>query len=447
MLESNLPPQSREAERGLLGSVLRDNEMFETVSGVVSSASFYFDAHQKVWAVFEELRPAGRPVDLVILFEALKARGQVDDVGGIPFLTELWEAVPTAANAEYYAQIVRDRAVARGIIHVATEAIRDAQDGVADPMDLASAAAGRMTDLAAGTGVCEGVDLALAATEAADELALICSGAMPPCRVRTGWRAVDDVFHGMEPGTLTVVGGRPGEGKSLFLLGAAMHVAFGPDPQPVYFVSLEMRARELAQRAACSVSGVSLGRLKKGTADPTELARMATEVAAIRPGGLRIVDDPGVAAERLAALARRFGRKAGGLGLVVVDYLQIMSTAGRFKDKRERLDEVSRCLKLTAKSLGVPVLAAAQLSRKSKEDVGGEPQLHHLRDSGAIEQDADNVLLVWKLPVPDGHDPTLGEPVGVKVAKQRQGGTGFSQMLLEGRFCRFVDLPPPTFPV
>ncbi len=430
-----LPPQSREAERSVLGSMLRDNAVIDDVTLKLRADQFYADAHQKIFLAVLALRDRGVPADLITLAEELKQRGQVEDVGGYGYLAELWDATPTAANAVYYAQIVRDRAVVRRLIHAGTEILRDAYDQAQAPDELLNSAERKILEVAEMGLTDEAVTLQEAIKKAYDRIDarqgaedLTISG------ISTGFRDLDEITAGLQDSELVIVAARPSVGKTSFALGLARNVILSG--RGVFFVSLEQSKIELAERLLCCQAKVDSHRLRQGRLSTDEIDRLMEAGGELAKAKLYIDDSPAQGMLRIAANARRLKRREK-INLVVIDYLQLIEPENRRDPRQEQVAQVSRRLKFLAKELNIPVVALAQVNRSSEDRQDHRPRLADLRESGSIEQDADTVLLLHR---PDRYEPGQHEGIiEVIVGKQRNGPTGEVTLAYLKQYMRYED--------
>jgi len=432
-----LPPQSIESEKGVLGAMIRDNRSIDDVVGIVAADGFYRDAHQKIFRAILDVRNDGKPVDTVILFETLKQRKQLEDVGGAEYLADLWDSAPTAANAEYYARIVRDKAVVRNLIHLATELLRDAYDGVYQADDLLAQFERRLTELVAPVRASQqSMSEALAdALSRIDERARAGGQAGLP----TGIRQLDNMTNGLHPRELTTIAARTGLGKSALAAVMAESAARASAPRVVLFVSLEMANAEVAERMLIRRSGVDSWRVRRGELRDEDARALIAANDRLR--GLPLVFEDGVDAtvSKIRSMARRLARRPG-LAAVFVDYLQLMEVEDRRAKRHEQVGAISRGLKLLAKELRVPVVALAQLNREG-EAQNRSPRLSDIRESGSVEQDSDSVLFLHSDRKPDDA-PADPEPVELIVAKQRAGPKGSIPLLFRGSRFRFEEQVP-----
>jgi replicative DNA helicase len=437
-----LPPHSREAERCVLGSMLRENGVIGEVVQIVRAENFYADAHQKIFQAITSLYDQGRPVDLVLLGNLLFEQKQIEDVGGYKYLAELWDAAPTAANAEHYARIVRDRGIVRHLIHASTEILRDSYDQAQSADELLEGAERKILDIAQLGITGQTYTLAEAVNEAYDRIdtrqgqdQLSVSG------LATGFVDLDEKTAGLQKNELIILAARPSVGKTALALSLARHVAV-EGGQPLFFVSLEQSRIELAERLLCCQARVDSHKLRLSHLNSGDMEKLIEAGGALRNAKFFIDDTPGQGMLRIAANARRL-KLRHGIKLVIVDYLQLIEPDNRRDSRQEQVANLSRRLKFLARELQIPVLSLAQLNRGLEDRQGHEPRLADLRESGSIEQDADTVLLM--------HRPELYEPgqhqgvVEVNIAKQRNGPTGKVTLTFLKQFMRFENfaVEPP----
>lgn len=382
-----LPPQNREAERSVLGSMLRDNGVIGDVIQIVRVESFYSDAHQKIFdAMTVGLYDKGHPVDLITLANLLQERKHIEDIGGYAYLAELWDAAPTAANAEHYAKIVRDKALVRHLIHAGTEILRDAYDQVQPADELLEGAERKILDIAqmGVTGQTYTLEEALRqaydridSRHQADEFAI--SG------ISTGFVDLDDKTAGLQNSELIILAARPSVGKTAFSLGIVRNILI-KEGHPIFFVSLEQSRIELAERLLCAQAVVDSHRLRKGTLSAEEMQKLIEAGGILRQTKLFIDDTPGQGMLRIAANARRL-KLRHNIKLVVIDYLQLIEPDNRRDPRQEQVAQISRRLKFLARELQIPVMALAQLNRSSEDRQDHKPRLADLRESGCLTGD------------------------------------------------------------
>ena len=437
-----MPPQSRDAEKSVIGSVLRDNQVLSDLLQIIRPDNFYFDAHQKIFTAILELYNDGKPVDPVILFECLKAKKQIEDIGGASYIGELWDAAPTAANAEYYARIVREKALIRNLIHTSTELLRDAYDGVTSADELIGMAERKVLEIAekGTTGETFTLERTLIDTfnridERAGKAHLSVTG------LGTGYVDLDNMTAGLHNNELVIIAARPSVGKTAFALNVVRHVIL-EDRQPVFFVSLEMSRLELAERLLCCQGRVDSHRLRKGTLDSNEIQKLMAAGDTLRGNAhagfvkLFIDDSPAQSMLRISANARRL-KLRHDIRLVVIDYLQLIEPENRRDPRQEQVAQISRRLKFLAKELQLPVIALAQVNRASEDRQDHKPRLSDLRESGSIEQDADTVMLLHR---PGKFDGTQEDNVlEIIIGKQRNGPTGEITLAYLKQYMRYEN--------
>jgi replicative DNA helicase len=434
-----LPPQNPDAERSVLGSMLRDNAVIGDVVLIVRTENFYADAHQKVFGAIVSLYERGQPVDLVVLAEELKQRGHLDDVGGYAALAALWDAAPTAANAVYYARIVRDKAQVRNLIHAGTEILRDAYDQVQPADELVEAAERKILEIAQAGITGQTYTLADALTTAFDRIDRIHSGEAA-AGLSTGFADLDEITAGLHDTELVIVAARPSVGKTSFGVNLVRNVVVD-ERQSAFLVSLEQSRMELAERLLCCQARVDSHRLRKGTLAADDMDRLMDGAGVLRGARLFIDDAPAQSMLRIAANARRLKLRQD-IRLMVIDYLQLIEPENRRDPRQEQVAQISRRLKFLAKELNIPVVALAQVNRASEDRQDHRPRLADLRESGSIEQDADTVLILHR---PDRYEPGQHEGiVEVIVAKQRNGPTGEITLAFEKQYMRLANHAPGT---
>jgi replicative DNA helicase len=433
-----LPPQSPEAERSVLGSMLRDREVIADVLQVLArdGTQFYADAHQKIFLAMVGLSEKGHPIDLITLAEELKQRGQIEDVGGYGYLGELWDAAPTAANAEYYARIVRERAVVRNLIHAGTEILRDAYDQAQPADELLQTAERKIMQIAELGIIGQTITLNEAVNQAYELIDRRFSGDQAAFSgLPTGYRDLDEITAGMHNSELIIVAARPSVGKTAFALNLIRNVVNEPG-HPAFFVSLEQSRIELAERLLCCQAKVDSHRLRKGNLSADDMEKLIEAGGVLRNAKLFIDDSPAQGMLRIAANARRL-KLRHGIRLVVIDYLQLIEPDNRRDPRQEQVAQISRRLKFLAKELNIPVVALAQVNRSSEDRQDHRPRLADLRESGSIEQDADTVLLLHR---PDRYEPGQHEGIiEIIVGKQRNGPTGEVTLAYLKQYMRYED--------
>lgn len=428
------PPHDRAAEQAVLGGMMASGSLIDDVTEIITGEDFYEPRHEMVFNAVIALAHAGRPADPIALADALQKRGALETIGGHVYLAELLAASSIAANATYYAGIIRDHALRRRVISAGVKATQlgfDAQGEATDIADeaqkviyAATANSRRATTPTAGTLLGETFDW----LESDDEPGL-----------STGFADVDKLVGGLQPGNMVIIAARPGVGKSTFAMDIARHAALH-NRVPTLFVSLEMSQRELMLRLLAAESSVPLQALKDRKLDPRQWDTISKRSAAIQDAPLWLEDQPGVTPLELRSKARQLKRQ--GLGLIVLDYLQLLTSGRRVESRQVEVSEFSRQIKLLAKELALPVVALSQLNRQAEARADRKPALSDLRESGSLEQDADIVMLLHRDDMTDAQSRRLGE-ADVVIPKNRNGQTGTAALAFQGQYSRFASLARP----
>lgn len=432
-----LPPFNREAERSLLGSMLRDNNVIPDIVQLTRPDHFYVFAHQKIFEGIATLAvEEGKPADIITLSNWLREKKYLDDAGGDPYIVELWDAAPSAANARYYAEIIRQKAIVRHLIHACNDLQREAYDQALPPNELLDSAERRILEIAEMGVTGDTKTLQEAIAEAYVRLDQRKQrGDHELSGIPSGFLDLDNLTAGLQNSELVIVAARPSVGKTAFALGLLRHIVV-EERMPALFVSLEQARIELAERLLCCQARVDSHRLRRGYLNEDEMNRLLDAGSLLSEAKLFIDDTPGQNMLRIAANARRL-KLRHDIRIVVIDYLQLIDPDNRRDSRQEQVAAISRRLKFLARELNVPVVALAQVNRSSEDRQDHRPRLSDLRESGAIEQDADTVMMLHR---PDYHEPGQQEGVvEVIVAKQRNGPTGEVTLLYVKQFMRFEN--------
>jgi replicative DNA helicase len=432
-----LPPHSREAERGVLGAMLRDNKVVGDVVQILRAEHFYVFAHQKIFEGITCLGvDKGHPADLVTLTEYLKEKQLTEDTGGPAYLAELWDAAPSASSAEFYAKIVRERSLVRSLIHACTEIQRDSQEQAMPADDLLAEAERKILEIAEMGITGETKTLQDILKDAYDRIDhRMMHGQDNVSGVGTGFIDLDNLTAGLQNSELVIIAARPSVGKTSFALNLVRNVIV-EEGKAVFFVSLEQSRLELAERLLCCQARVDSFRVRQGKLSSEDIQKLTDAAEVLRPGKMYLDDSPGQNLLRIAANARRL-KLRHKIQLVVIDYLQLIDPDNKRESRQEQVAGISRRLKFLARELEIPVIALAQLNRSSEDRQDHRPRLSDLRESGSIEQDADTVMLLHR---PELHEPGQHEGiVEVHVAKQRNGPTGEVTLAYVKQFMRFEN--------
>jgi replicative DNA helicase len=443
LLALRLPPHSVEAEQSLLGALLMDNQAFDRVADLVVSDDFYRDDHRRIWRHIARLVEATRPADVVTVAESIEASEDKDKTGGAVYLAALAQNTPSALNVRRYAELVRERAVQRRLAQVATEIAETALAPTGrDVGQLLDEAESKIFQIAeSGARKDQGlIGISPVLAKVFERIDHLHSQDNPSdiTGVPTGFVDIDRMTAGLQPGDLIIVAGRPSMGKTAFALNIAEHVALHPSVSlPVAIFSMEMSSSQLAMRVLSSMAKVDQTKLRTGRLNDEEWSRMTDEIAKLNEARIHVDETAALNALELRARARRMKREYGKLGLVVVDYLQLMSASAQGENRATEISEISRSLKALAKELDVPVIALSQLSRAVEQRNDRRPLMSDLRESGAIEQDADLILFIYREEV---YSPDKEEAKGraeVIIGKQRNGPIGVVPLTFLGRYTRF----------
>ncbi len=433
ILERTLP-QSIEAEMSVLGAMLLDNEVISFVIPILSKHSFYKTAHQELFQIILELYDKGQAIDLVILREELKKRSLLEKVGGIEYLLELEEAVPTIGNVEYYANIVREKAIKRNLIEVAANIQKDAFNDTLDTDNLLDTSERAIFDITqkkfniASARLNEVLKLTFSRIENLHDRQNRLTG------LSTGFYDLDDLTCGLQTSELIIIAARPSMGKTSLALNIVEHTGVIEKKSVVIF-SLEMAAQQVAQNMLCSHSQVDAHKLRMGFLDDKEWSNLSLGLGSLSEAPIFIDDTPGLTILEVRAKARRL-KAQYDIQLAVVDYLQLME-ATRAENRQQEISIISRGLKSLARELSIPVIAVSQLNRSVEAREGHKPRMSDLRESGSIEQDADVIILLHRDKYYDSEKDDTAELI---IAKQRNGPTGIVKLAFRSHFMRFESL-------
>ena len=415
-----VPPQNLEAESSVLGGILLENEAVNQVLELLRAEDFYRESHRKVFRAIVELSDRSEPVDLITLSDCLKNRGELEAVGGTAYLASLADFVPTAANISHYARIVREKSILRSLISTATEiATRgyEEQGNVDEFLDSAEKVIFDISEKkikASFVAVGDMIKDTLKTVEKLYERKEMVTG------VPTGYNDLDKLTAGLQPAELIIVAGRPGMGKTAFALNIAANAAFTGAGVAVF--SLEMAKEQLVLRMLCSEARVDSSKVRSGYLGERDFPQLAKAAGRLHEAPIYIDDTPAISVLELRAKARRLVRdRSKKIGLIIVDYLQLMRGMGTASNREQEISEISRSLKALAKELSVPVLALSQLNRRVEDRSDRRPMMSDLRESGAIEQDSDVIMFIYRDEVYNKSDESKKGLAEIIVAKQRNG--------------------------
>jgi len=447
LAQMRIPPHSLEAEQSVLGGLLLDNAAFDKIADRISESDFYRDEHRRIYRQIQRMLERGKPVDAVTVAESLDIAGEAGETGGLAYLGELASNTPSAANIVRYAEIVRDRALLRQLVTAGDEIADSALNPVGrDPKQLLDEAEAKVFAIAEGgfrhqSGFQHINPLLTQVVERIQEL----HDRDNPSEITgipTGYHDLDARTSGLQPGDLLIVAGRPSMGKTSFALNMAEHVAIEVG-LPVAVFSMEMGGAQLAMRMLSSVGRLDAHRVRTGRLNDDEWARLSFALGKMHEAPMYIDETPALNPIDLRARARRLARQCGKLGLIVIDYLQLMSSAnGNGENRATEISEISRSLKGLAKELSVPLIALSQLNRSLEQRPNKRPVMSDLRESGAIEQDADVIMFIYRDEVyhPDSPDKGSAEII---IGKQRNGPIGTVRLAFLGEYTRFENFAAP----
>ncbi len=440
--EQRIPPQAVEAERAVLGAMLLGIEAIGKAVEVLDETCFYRDANRRIFEAVIALYQKSEPVDLVTIREALKSAGNLEAVGGEIYLAELLDEVASSANVSYYARIVLESAIKRKLIGALTSVIGDAYDTTEEAVDLLDRAEQTIFSLSE-RRLRKGalpLETILESTFEFIEKAHERKGGLSG--IPTGYKKLDDMLAGLQQADLIILAGRPSMGKTAFALNVARNVAI-EEGVPVAFFSLEMSSHQLAQRMLCSEARVNIHSVRTGRLPATDWQKLSMSVGRLADANILIDDSASLGILEFRAKARRL-KAEHDIGLVAVDYLQLMA-GPRAESRQVEITMISRALKSLAKELNIPVLALSQLSRAVETRTGDHrPQLSDLRESGALEQDADVVLFMYRPEYYNREKPEYQGLAEVIVGKQRNGPTGIVPLVFHADYARFDNPAPET---
>ena len=436
VLLEKLPPQNLEAEAAVLGCMLMENDTIGLVVERLRKDDFYSTENQLVFEVLVSLFDANRAADHLILCEELRKRGILDRVGGVEFLMSLTEAVPSAANAQYYAEIVHQKSIQRALINTTTRILRESYDETNSPAELLDRAERMIFEIAErqtrgeATALADILKQTFAQIDAFHDRKDILTG------LSTGFGDLDDLTSGLQAGELIILAARPSMGKTTLALNIVQHIGV-EEEKAVAFFSLEMSKQQIAQNMLCSQARVNAHHLRRGMLQAEQWQLLSTAVGRLSEAPIFIDDSPSLTVLELKAKARRL-KAHHDVQLVVVDYLQLME-APKMDSRQQEIAAISRSLKALARELRVPVLTVSQLNRSPEAREGHRPRMSDLRESGSIEQDADVVLLLHRQEyyTETADNKNVAEVI---IAKQRNGPTGAISLQFQPEHLRFANL-------
>lgn len=438
MWNDRTPPHNIEAEQAVIGAVFLEPEAFSTASEILMADDFYRAGHQRIFQTMVTLSDKGEPIDLVTVTTLLANQNTLEEVGGVSYLTELAESVPTAANIGYYSKIVEEKALLRRLIRTATDIVTSSYDKEDEVEDALNEAEKNILEVSnrRNSGAFKVVKDVL--IDVYDNIELLHNRKGDTTGVPTGFRDLDRITSGFQPNDLIIIAARPSVGKTAFALNVAQNVAVNTDENVAIF-SLEMGADQLVSRMLCAEGNIDAQRLRTGNLEAEDWSKLTMAMGSLSNAGIFIDDSAGIRVGEIRSKCRRL-KQEHGLGMIMIDYLQLISGSSRNQDNRQQeVSEISRSLKALARELSVPVIALSQLSRGVEQRQDKRPMMSDLRESGSIEQDADIVGFLYR---DDYYDKESEKQniIEIIISKQRNGPVGTVELAFVKEYNKFVDL-------
>lgn len=432
------PPHDQLAEQSALGGMLLSKDAVADVTSILRGPDFYVPKHELIFEAILTLYAQGEPTDVITVTDQLMKTGSLQRAGGAEYLHTITSIVPTAANAGFYAEIVAEKALLRRLVEAGTRIAQMGYAGEGEATDLVNSAQAEIYSVTGATAAEDYVSLSEAVDVAVDEIQRAESHDGSILGVATGFSELDQKTNGFMPGQMVIIAARPAMGKSTLALDVARSAAIA-QKKPTVFFSLEMGRAEIAMRLLSAEATIPLQAMRKGELDTRDWTKMAATTSRVNDAPLFIDDSPNLTLVEIRAKCRRL-KQQNDLQLVVIDYLQLMSSGRKVENRQQEVSEFSRALKLLAKELEVPVIALSQLNRGSEQRADKTPMMSDLRESGSLEQDADVVILLHRESSYEPDNPRAGE-ADLIVAKQRNGPTGTVTVSFQGHYSRFQDMP------
>lgn len=434
-----VPPHSIEAERSVLGGLMLDDNAWDTISSTVAADDFYRSDHRIIFRCMGDLVERNKPLDIITISESLEDIGELENVGGLAYISDLASSTPTASNIHAYAEIVRERATVRSLISVA----HDIADSGFNPsgrdsatlIDEAESKVFKISDDRPSHGGPESVRPLL--TKAVERIDVLYQTKGALTGLSTGFRDLDEITSGLQPSDLIIVAGRPSMGKTAFMMNIAESAVIAGGA-PVLVFSLEMPSDSLVLRMLSSLGRIDQSKIRTGQLGDDDWPRLTSAVTLLNDKPLLIDDTPALTPNEIRSRARRVAREHGNLGLIVIDYLQLMQVSGTIENRAGEISEISRSLKGIAKEFDCPLIAGSQLNRSLEQRPDKRPIMSDLRESGAIEQDADVIMAVYRDEV--YHDDAEKGIAEIIILKQRNGPIGKKKLAFAGQYTKFEDL-------
>ncbi|WP_216831646.1 replicative DNA helicase [Alkalihalobacterium elongatum] len=432
------PPQNIEAEQAVLGAIFLEEQALVTASERLIPEDFYRSAHQRIYEVMLNLAEKGEPVDLITVTSELQDRNWLDDIGGVSYLSDLANAVPTAANIDYYSKIVEEKSLLRRLIRVATNIAADGYTSEDEVDAILDTAEKTILDVAQRKNSGAFISIKDVLVETYDRIEMLEKQTGDITGIATGFVELDRMTAGFQRNDLIIVAARPSVGKTAFALNIAQNVATKTDENVAIF-SLEMSASQLVQRILCAEGNIDAQKMRTGQLEPEDWQKLTMAMGSLSKAGIYIDDTPGVKVNDIRAKCRRL-KQEKGLGMILIDYLQLIQGSGRGGENRQQeVSEISRTLKAIARELEVPVIALSQLSRGVESRQDKRPMMSDIRESGSIEQDADIVAFLYRDDYYDKESENKNI-IEIIIAKQRNGPVGTVELAFVKEYNKFVNL-------
>ncbi|MBU5612786.1 replicative DNA helicase [Geomonas azotofigens] len=435
-----LPPQSIEAEMSILGGILVDNEAINRVLEVLTPEEMYRESHRKIMRAMIELNERGEPCDLITMTTILRKKGELDEVGGGAYLATLVDFVPMAANISYYCKIVKEKYITRKLISAATDIVSHGFEDKVEVEELLDSAQKVIFEISENKLRPSYYKVSDILKDTIKNIELLYEKKELVTGVPTGYTDLDKLTAGFHAGDLVIIAGRPAMGKTTFALNVAQYAAVDSDKKfPAAIFSLEMPKEQLVERLLCSASRVDLTRLRSGHLQENDWPKLIKGAGLLHSSKIFIDDTPSITVMELRSKARRL-KAEHDIGIIVIDYLQLMRGGANSESRQQEISEISRSLKALAKELSIPVIALSQLNRSLEQRTDKRPMMSDLRESGAIEQDADIIMFVYRGEVYDKENEDLKGKAEVIIGKHRSGPIGTVDLAFRGEFTRFENL-------
>ncbi|TCZ75713.1 replicative DNA helicase [Paenibacillus albiflavus] len=437
MLIDRVLPQNVEAEQAVLGAILRDSETMITAMERLTQDDFFRPIHQRIFEAMIDLANEEEPIDLITLTAKLKDKGQLEELGGVTYLSELASAVPTAANIEYYAAIVEEKSILRRLIRTATGIVSSGFASEEDVSMLLSDAEQRIFEISQRRNANGFISIRDVLMDVFERIEFLYSHKGGTSGIPSGFPDLDKMTNGFQRSDLIIVAARPSVGKTAFALNIAQNVGVRAK-ETVAIFSLEMGAAQLVNRMICAEANVDAGRLRTGQLEPEDWEKLTMAIGSLSESQIYIDDSPAVTVADIRAKCRRL-KQEHGLGMILIDYLQLIAGRGKGDNRQQEVSEISRTLKQIARELNVPVIALSQLSRGVEQRQDKRPMMSDLRESGSIEQDADIVAFLYRDDYYD-KESEKKNTIEIIIAKQRNGPVGTVELAFLKHYNKFVPL-------